>query len=168
MKKQFIDYRLDGYLTVYIASSWKNSHGVELLTKQLREMGCIVLSWVENNFGENHNHVTKKMDFESWVNSPESDQSFNFDTGAAMCCEMFIYYSPAGNDASAELGAAFASEDCKYTVGLWTKNEPLGLMRKMVSKWFSRPSDLLIAVYNTMAENGYIIKKAPEGIELDE
>lgn len=134
---------------VYIASSWRNAAGVELLTKSLRTIGFTVISWVENNYGEDHNHVTQKMDFESWVNSSDSYQSFDFDTAGAMGCDIFIYYGPAGMDACAELGIAWREaqlfERAKQLLilGLWAKGEGLGLMRKMVDCWFSRPSELL-------------------------
>lgn len=135
--------------TVYIASSWRNAAGVELLTSSLRAVGFTVVSWIENNFGEDHNHVTKKMDFETWVNSPDSYQSFEFDTLGAMDCDIFIYYGPAGMDACAELGIAwreaqlFERKNQLLILGLWAKGESLGLMRKMVDCWFSRPSELL-------------------------
>jgi len=57
--------------SIYIASSWKNQHAVEMLTTLLRQLGFVVLSWIENNYGETHNHVTKKFDFETWVNTNE-------------------------------------------------------------------------------------------------
>ncbi|MBA3829720.1 MAG: hypothetical protein H0X33_12340 [Taibaiella sp.] len=96
-----------------------------MLTSLLREQGHEVISWVENNYGEDHNHVTKKVDFENWVNSPEADQSFEFDTKGATQCNLFIYYGPAGKDACAE------------------KGEDLGLMRKMVTVWCERCLDVL-------------------------
>lgn len=144
-------------MKVYIASSWRNAHGVELLTKELRSIGCEVLSWIENNYGETHNHVTKQMDFETWVASPDSDLSFIFDTRGATECELFIYYAPAGMDACAELGAAwFAGRSNPFTKrkniwGLWAKGEGLGLMRKMVHRWFDRP-DILIANVKSLME----------------
>jgi hypothetical protein len=98
-------------MKIYIASSWRNQHGVIMLTNLLREKGHEVESWIENNYGESHNHVTKKMDFEEWVASSESDQSFEFDTVAATTCDLFIYYSPAGDDAAAEMGAAWAKKN---------------------------------------------------------
>lgn len=145
-------------MKIYIASSWRNAHGVELLTKELRTMGHEVSSWVENNYGENHNHVTRKMDFESWVNSDESAQSFQFDTYSAVYCDLFIYYGPAGMDACAELGAAWAIADGisvghKKIIGLWAKGEGIGLMRKMVDQWFSRPQDLLNYVDSQTLDN---------------
>lgn len=85
-------------MRIYIASSWKNQHGVEMLTSLFRQKGHEVISWIENNYGESHNHVTKKFDFETWVNSPESDQSFEFDTHGAGTCDVFIYYGPAGKE----------------------------------------------------------------------
>lgn len=135
--------------TIYIASSWRNAHGVELLTAALRAVGFTVISWVENNFSEDHNHVTKKMDFDTWINSENSYQSFAFDVAGAMGCDVFIYYGPAGMDACAELGVAwreaqiFERENQLLILGLWSKGENIGLMRRMVDCWFSRPSELL-------------------------
>lgn len=132
---------------IYIASSWKNVHAVELLTKELRNEGFEVISWVENNYGENHNHVTKKFDFETWVNSKESDQSFVFDTLGAGMCDIFIYVGPAGQDASAECGICYGQRLAGRTIpmyGLWAKSDGFGLMRKMFDMWFERAQDLII------------------------
>lgn len=131
---------------IYIASSWKNVHAVELLTKELRTSGFEVISWVENNYGENHNHVTKKFDFETWVNSHDSDQSFVFDTTAAMTCDIFIYIGPAGQDASAECGLCYGQRLVGRYIpmyGLWAKGDGFGLMRKMFDRWFERAEDLI-------------------------
>jgi hypothetical protein len=128
------------YMKIYIASSWKNEHGVTMLTTLLRDQGHDVASWVENNYGESHNHVTKKMDFETWVRSNESDQSFIFDTDGAAQCHVLVYYGPAGKDAAFECGIAYASG--VKLVGLYAKGEDFGLMRKAFM-WFSSISDLL-------------------------
>jgi hypothetical protein len=128
-------------MKIYIASSWKNQHGVEMLTALLREKGHEVVSWVENNYGEDHNHVTKKFSFEEWVTSPESDQSFEFDTDGATQSDLVIYYGPSGKDACAELGAAWASN--VPIIGLFAKGEDIGLMRKMMSVWCYRYTEVL-------------------------
>lgn len=128
-------------MKIYIASSWKNQHAVEMLTALLRERGHEVISWVENNYGEDHNHVTKKFSFEDWVNGPEADQSFQFDTKGATESDLVIYLGPSGKDACAELGAAWASGT--PIIGLYAKGEDLGLMRKMMSVWVSRYTDVL-------------------------
>jgi hypothetical protein len=127
-------------MKIYIASSWKNQHAVEMLTGLLRSKGHEVHSWVENNYGENHNHVTKKFSFEEWIDSPESNQSFLFDTEGATTSDLVIYIGPAGMDAAAEVGAAWGSGI--PIIGLWAKSEGFGLMRKMIS-WASRYSTLL-------------------------
>lgn len=131
-------------MKIYIASSWKNQHAVEMLTAMLRENHHEVISWVENNYGENHNHVTKKFSFEEWVNSPEANQSLEFDTNGATKSDMVIYLGPSGKDACAEVGAAWAAG--VPVIGLFAKGEDLGLMRKMMTKWYSRYTEVLTAV----------------------
>jgi hypothetical protein len=104
---------------------------------------------VENNYGENHNHVTKKFDFETWVNSDDSDQSFEFDTHGAMTCDLFIYIGPAGKDAAAECGICYGQRLHGRTIpmlALYAKGEDFGLMRKMFDYWFERYDDLLEAI----------------------
>jgi len=123
-------------LTIYIASSWKNQHAVEMLTALLREKGHFVISWVENNYGENHNHVTKKFDFETWINTDEAEQAFMFDITGATSSDLVIYLAPSGKDAAAEVGAAWG---CKVPIiGLVAKGEDFGLMRKLIPMWFDR------------------------------
>ncbi len=138
-------------MKIYIASSWKNEHGVQMLTKLLRNKGHEVISWVENNYGENHNHVTKKFSFEEWVNSSEADQSFKFDTDGATKSDLVIYYAPSGKDACAEIGAAWGSG--VPIIGLAAKGEDLGLMRKMMKVWVSTIEQVLIEVDNQEHEN---------------
>ena len=136
-------------MKIYIASSWKNQHAVEMLTAELRKNGHDVISWVENNYGENHNHVTKKFDFETWVNSSDSNQSFDFDTHGAMSCELFIYVGPAGKDAAAECGMCYGQRwkgKIIPMLGLYAKGEDFGLMRKMFDGWFGRYTELIEAV----------------------
>jgi len=133
-------------MKIYIASSWKNQHAVEMLTSMLRKKNHEVISWVENNYGENHNHVTKKFDFETWVTSEESNDSFHFDTNGAMTCDLFIYVGPAGKDAAAECGMCYGQrlQGKKIPMlGLFAKGEDFGLMRKMFFEWCARYTDLL-------------------------
>ena len=129
-------------MKIYIASSWKNQHAVEMLTALLRERKHEVLSFIENNYNENH--ITKNFDFETWVNSDESDQAFEYDSQAAMKSDLVIYISPSGKDAAAEIGMAFA---CGVPIiGLFAKGENFGLMRKIMSAWYERYTDVLKAI----------------------
>lgn len=135
-------------MNIYIASSWKNQHAVELLTAALRDQGHEVISWIENNYGEDHG-PDKPLDFEKWVNTESANRSFLFDTHGAARCDLFIYASPGGKDAAAECGIAWGARldghSPKRMWALWAKGEDFGLMRKMFDKWFTRASDLLTA-----------------------
>lgn len=139
-------------MKIYIASSWRNQHAVEMLTALLRGAGCEVSSWVENNFGENHNHVTKKFSFEEWVNSPESDQSFEYDTKSASTCDLLIYVGPSGKDAAAECGMAWAKGI--PMIALHAKGEDFGLMRKMFTHWYDRYTHIVRHVEYFKKEKG--------------
>lgn len=141
-------------LEIYIASSWKNQHAVEMLTYFLRDEGHEVISWIENNYGENpdnsDNQAANKVDFESWVKTQAADRSFEFDITGAMSCDLFIYVGKAGKDAAAECGMCYAQ---RFTdkgevpmIALWSKGEDFGLMRKMFNEWHFRYEDILDAV----------------------
>ena len=119
-------------LTIYIASSWKNQHAVEMLTERLRASGHIVLSWVENNHGEDQAKVSDEP-FERWVDSERGRRAFVYDTDGATKSDLVIYVGPSGCDAWAEVGAAWAAR--RPILGLWGKGEPVGLMRRMMQGW---------------------------------
>lgn len=133
-------------MKIYIASSWRNQHAVEMLTALLREKGHEVISWVENNYGEKHAVLTKKLDFEKWLNSESADKSFEFDTHGAMTCGMFIYIGAAGKDAAAQCGMCYGQRLAGKTIpmiALFAKGEDFGLMRKMFDFWFERYTDII-------------------------
>jgi len=127
-------------MKIYIASSWKNQHAVEMLTEKLRDCGHRVVSWVENNYGEGWS-ANSHMPFEKWMKSESAEKAFEFDVVGAMTSDLVIYLSPAGTDAWAEVGAAYG---CGVKIlGLYAKGEQSGLMRKMVNNWFDRVPDLM-------------------------
>jgi hypothetical protein len=127
-------------MKIYIASSWKNQHAVELLTAALRLQGHEVVSWIENNYGEDHG-PDKPLDFEAWMKTEAAWRSFKFDTDGAAQCDLFIYTSPGGKDAAAECGIAYGTGRKMWA--LWAKGEDFGLMRKMFERWFTRTDELL-------------------------
>ncbi|HEX5104986.1 MAG TPA: hypothetical protein VFV87_14300 [Pirellulaceae bacterium] len=124
-------------MKIYVASSWKNQHAVELITAGLRERGHEVLSFVENNHGEVQGHKAtedgKPMALEEWVWSERGLKSFNYDTRGATESDLVIYVGPSGCDAWAEVGAAWGRG--VPVLGLVSKGEQVGLMRRMVSHW---------------------------------
>jgi len=130
-------------MTIYIASSWKNQHAVEMLTDLLRKAGHEVLSFVEKAVS-NEGRSGLKFDVEKWINSEDGFDKFIYDTNGATKSHLLIYVGPSGTDAWAEVGAAWGSGNLIY--GLWAKGEPAGLMRKMMTEWFTDYKSLLIAV----------------------
>ena len=130
-------------MKIYIASSWKNQHAVEMLTGLLRERGHEVVSFIENRGKEEHGVHGGKLDFDVWVWSAEGDEKFRFDTDGATKSDLVVYIGPSGTDAWAEVGAAWASG--VDVLGLWAKGEPAGLMRRMV-EWFPDYVSLLEGV----------------------
>lgn len=130
-------------MKIYIASSWKNQHAVELLTQILRDENHEVMSFIENNHGERPGAKTrdgKPIDFDAWVWGSGGAASFEYDTRGATKSDLVIYISPSGTDAWAEVGAAWASNI--PILGLHAKGEQSGLMRRMVT-WFSSYRGLL-------------------------
>ncbi len=127
-------------MKIYIASSWRNEHGVTLLTESIRKLdpSYEVVSWIENNYKERSGQFV----FEDWIKTEDAVKSFEFDTFGAMNCDVFIYFGPAGKDACAELGAAYGAR-VRAIVGLHAKSEDLGLMRKMAGLWFQSTYDLI-------------------------
>lgn len=120
-------------MKVYIASSWKNQHAVEMLTDRIRDIGYEVHSFVEKAICD-EGRTEIKFDFEQWIVSKDGDEKFDYDLQGATHSDFVVYIGPSGTDAWAEVGAAWASG--KTILGLWAKGEQAGLMRKMII-WFS-------------------------------
>ena len=116
-------------MKIYIASSWKNQHAVEMLTELIRDKGHEVLSFVESSYGEGY-ATGKMMDFETWMNSDGANKAFLYDSTGATTADLVIYISPSGQDASAECGMAWAKGI--PIIALCAKGESFGIMRKMM------------------------------------
>lgn len=142
---------------VYIASSWKNQHAVEMLTALLRDRGITVISFVEAAV-EAEGRDGLKWDFEEWIWSEDGRRKFEYDTNAATLSDLVIYIGPSGIDAWGEIGAAWYSGTPIF--GLWAKGENAGLMRRMMSHWFNNFRDLLIS---TMALKTQLEESADVG-----
>ena len=141
-------------LAIYIASSWKNQHAVQMLTLLLRTRGHEVLSFVENNHGEQAGHLAtahgRPVALDDWIKSDSGERSFTYDTEGATKSSLVIYIGPSGCDAWAEVGAAWASG--VPILGLHSKGEQVGLMRRMIRRWANNFQDLLCAV-DSFAQN---------------
>ena len=129
-------------MKIYIASSWKNQHAVEMLTEMLRQKDHEVVSFVECAV-EVEGRDGMKFDFEKWIYSEDGMEKFRYDTVGATTSDLVIYIGPSGTDAWAEVGAAWSAS--VHILGLWAKGEKAGLMRHMV-EWFADYGSLLEAV----------------------
>ncbi len=121
---------------VYIASSWKNRHAVEMLTALLRDLGYEVLSFIER---EANTHETN---FVEWMHSQDGKDAFSFDIHSATTADWVIYIGPSSIDTWAQIGAAWANN--RIIVGLYAHGEQSGLMRLMISHWFDNYKSLLL------------------------
>jgi len=138
-------------MQIYIASSWKNQHAVEMLTDILRAQGHEVKSFVENSFGESYK-PDACVNFEEWIKSEHAQHSFKFDTKGATESDAVIYIGPSGCDAWAEVGAAWSRGIPIY--GLISKDEQIGLMRFIVDLWSDdfREIAKALGAYNALRE----------------
>lgn len=131
-------------MRIYIASSWKNQHAVELLTDLLEDNGYSVASFITEARRINGPALSGKFDVETWIASEDGEHMFIYDLQGACHSDVVIYLGPSGTDAWAEVGAAWASD--VPILGLWAKGEPAGLMRRMMEVWFTDFRELLEAL----------------------
>jgi hypothetical protein len=135
-------------MRIYIASSWKNQHAVEMLTAMLRERGHDVLSFVERSYGEGYAN-DQPMDFEAWMKSDRARKAFEYDSHSAMTCDLLVYIGPSGKDAAAECGMCYGQRLSGRTIpmlALYAKGEDFGLMRQIFDGWYERYTDILTAI----------------------
>jgi hypothetical protein len=146
-------------MKIYIASSWKNQHAVEMLTRILRDRGHDVASFVEraDNLEEELKHG--KLAFDDWVWSDSGKDKFKYDTENAITADLVIYIAPSGTDAWAEVGAAWGND--VPIVGLHAKGEQSGIMRRMV-QWLNSVSELEL-LFDHIEKKGIEWLKAREG-----
>jgi hypothetical protein len=144
-------------ITLYIASSWKNQHAVEMLTTMIRATSSHydVKSFVENAFGEGYYAEAQRMSFQEWYNSANGEGAFRYDSHWASNADLVIYLCPSGKDAMCEIGMAYANK--KPILGLWSKGEDDGLMHKCVTVWYEDHARLLKALVSIVdGTDGYL------------
>ena len=130
-------------MKIYIASSFKNLHGVHLLRNELAKRGHTVLDW-----SALAPPLPDDMPLDArraLLDSDERGEIFDFCEQACQEADTVIYMGPAGQDAAAEVGIAYASN--VRVLGLAGPLEAPGLiLSRCVSQWFANIGDLLAAV----------------------
>jgi len=130
-------------MQIYICSSWKNQHAVEMLTDILEKGGHTVISFIRKAAQDEGRANFGSFSLDEWIASKAGLDKFNYDVTGATQSDLVVYIGPSGMDAGCEIGAAYQAGVPIY--GLWAKGEQIGLMRHMVSKWFKDYREILKA-----------------------
>jgi hypothetical protein len=130
-------------LKIYIASSFRNLHTVNLLTDRLAEAGHVVLDWTR--FAPPLPAGMRPEERRAALDADDRGQIFEFCTNACSMADLVIYLGQSGQDAACEVGMAWLSGVPVY--GLGGPLEAPGLiLARAVSQWFGKSNDLLAAV----------------------
>jgi hypothetical protein len=131
---------------IYITASWRHRLAVELLTTTLERKNYEIISFIREAQDAEHN-----LDIKTWIWSNLGLKKFHFDLNGATKSNLVIYIGSSGNDAWAEIGAAYASN--VPIIGFRAKNEKLGLMHRMMYSWCDTTTDLLNEIDRVLQDN---------------
>lgn len=110
-------------LTLYVASSFKHLHAVQLLTRELKKQGYQVEDWTEKATPPEGLTPAQRRD---WMDTDHGGQVFNFCAKACETADMVIYLGMAGQGAGVEIGMAHGAG--KPVLGIRGPLESPGLM----------------------------------------
>lgn len=137
-------------LKIYIASSFRNLHAVDLLMDRLQDAGHSVLDWTK--FAPPLPAGMRPEERRSVLDSDSRGQIFEFCTSASGGADLVIYLGESGQDAACEVGIAFNAGVPVF--GLGGPLEAPGLiLSRAVSAWFAKVPELLAAVERFAEEN---------------
>jgi nucleoside 2-deoxyribosyltransferase len=127
-------------MDIYIASSARNLHGVQLLRNLLSGRGHRVLDWtaLAPPLPDHLSPEERRMA----LDSDERGEIFAFCAKACKEADALIYLGPAGQDAACEVGMAFAAG--VPTIGLAAPTEKPGLiLNRAIRHWAANIEDSL-------------------------
>lgn len=94
-------------LVIYIASSFKHLHGVRLLGRELRRMGCEIMDWTQKAAPPPGLTPAERR---QWMDTDrEGGQVYEFCKSACQNSDLVIYFGESGQDAGVEIGLAAGS-----------------------------------------------------------
>jgi len=91
-------------MTIYVAGSFKHKHGVRLLGRELRSMGCRMLDWTEKAVPPPGLTPAERR---IWMDTDlDGGEVYAFCRDACLTADVVIYYGASGQDAGVEVGLA--------------------------------------------------------------
>lgn len=127
-------------MKIYIASSARNMHGVQLLRDSLAALGHQVLDWTAYA-PPLADHLSPEAR-RAALDSDERGEIFDFCANACLEADLLIYLGAAGQDAACEVGMAYAAK--VPVLGLAAPTEKPGLiLTRAVKAWFQDARALL-------------------------
>lgn len=140
-------------LRMYICASFRHLHGVRLLGRELRALGCHVLDWTEKAAPPPGLTPAQRR---LWMDTDQNGgQVYTFCRDACLTADMVIYYGASGQDAGVEVGLAAAVGT--PLLGIRGPLEGPGLMlHGAMTAWvdsIEEALDVVAAVLRLRAEN---------------
>ena len=130
-------------MNIYIASSARNLHGVQLLRDALIERGHNIFDWTAMA-PPLPDHLSPEERRRA-LDSDERGEIFDFCRRACLEADALIYLGPAGQDAACEVGLAHATG--VPTIGLAAPTEKPGLiLNRAISHWAANVQACLTVV----------------------
>ena len=126
-------------MKIYIASSYRNLHAVQLLRDALTAEGHTILDWTVfvpplSTYFQSERKAA--------LDDPGRNEVFDFCTEACGRADAVLYIGPAGQDSACEVGIAYAAGVPVFGIA-GPLEEPGLILRKCVRCWFQTAGDFL-------------------------
>ncbi|UQZ90594.1 translation initiation factor 2 [Deltaproteobacteria bacterium Smac51] len=137
-------------MKIYIASSARNLHGVQLLRDALTERGHHILDWtaLAPPLPDHLSPEERRLA----LDSDERGDIFAFCSKACMEAEALIYLGPAGQDAACEVGMAYAAG--VPTIGLAAPTEKPGLILNRAVRFWASDVQACLEIIDRIKKEG--------------
>ena len=138
-------------LTIYVSGSFKHKHGVRLLGRELRALGCRMLDWTEKAVPPPGLTPAQRR---IWMDTDrDGGQVYAFCRNACLTADLVIYYGASGQDAGVEVGLAAGAG--VPVLGIRGPLEGPGLMlHGAVCLWVDGAEEALDLVERVLAHAG--------------
>ena len=151
-------------MNIYIAASFRHKHGVRLLGRELRALGCRILDWTEKAAPPPGLTPAQRRE---WMDTDqEGGQVYAFCRHACRAADLVIYYGMSGQDAGVEVGLAAGAG--VPLLGIRGPLEAPGLMlHGAMTCWVDEVEDavaLVAEVAHLVRTGGEAAPDAPEGV----